>query len=76
VPYAEPPNASKPPSRSIYEKDLAEFLDSPLTWDKGIYNEKALRPLLRDGFDRDITPAFIDFESWYRMRFLGIPWQA
>jgi len=74
VPHAPRPNPKKPFSREMYAADLAEFLESPATWDKGIYDERSLRPLLRDGFDLTITPAFVDFESWYRLRFLNEPW--
>ena len=48
---------------------LADYLASPHTWDKGIYDEARLRKSLLQA-DHWALAGFVDFESWYRERFL------
>jgi len=66
VPFFEVP-PGPPPPRPSYARILAEYANSPVTWNKGLYDEAAVRRAVRD--ERHwMVPAFADFESWYRAR--------
>jgi hypothetical protein len=63
--FGAPPGP--PPSKPSYTRILAEYVDSALTWNKGLYNEDSVRRAVRDE-SHWMVPAFADFESWYRAR--------